>query len=1055
MTINKPANNGGTSVLRGVSTLDSKYMRAVLLFLVIIAFCGPVRAGHSILDRVDPSFNPEIEANLYGLKTVTQIQAAPDGKILAMGNFTSYDRIPVGKFVRLNADGSLDTAFNNQTITSILSFDPRSRIIVLLDGKIIVKCQNIVANDQDAKHLVRLNSDGTLDTGFNYTLNSNINTITVDSLGRILIAGNFQTPLGARYILRLSADGSIDDSFNYTTGTSSNSGNIAAQGTKVIVAGFNSGIFRVNENGSLDPTFSANLPANMSASDLIVQPDNKILYMMDALRRLNENGSSDDTFQSPAMNVSGPRLAADGKIIAIIPVNQNQNTGFGRFLPNGEVDPSFTPYIHRAWSSYAVQPDGGLVIGDQSNPNLALPVNNFVRLTPFGAADPAFNPGGLGFQIILPGSIRAIEPQPDGKILLGGKIDVVNGVERYRLARINTDSTTDLSFQVNTSGSGNYFTRIMDIYQIRAQSDGKIVVSGFFDYFLKGVAKRNLVRLNSDGSIDATFNVAVGIPDYSEIVGAGRNRFLTLSDNGLLLGISKLNGFGQPGPWKFTAAGLLDPSFNSTLNPTSPQMYIDDVAIQPDGKVLVSGSHQMTSGVSPVVSFVARLNTDGSTDPTFLYSEEPNRLRSTLALLPNGKILIGKHAEGTLPGRVERLNGDGSPDASFNALSMPSAIINALLVLPNGKIFVGGSFTLTINGQQARNLLQLSEDGDFEPIIYNLNSEVLCLAADSDGRVLVGGGFTVIGANGEGADRSYVARLTDRPPQYDFDGDGKTDVGVFRPGNGNWYLSQSQNGLSIQNFGLSGDVVTPGDFDGDGKSDLAIWRPSTGTWWYMSTVNGGFYAVTWGQAGDIPLAEDFNGDGKSDFVIYRPLNNIWFRFGSNGQYAPLVFGTAGDIPLVADMDGDGKADPTVYRPSTGTWWYASSVNGLFYALQWGTAGDIPVPGDYDGDGKTDPAYFRPSNGAWYIVYSHANYTTFVVTAWGVAGDQPTPGDYDGDGKNDLAIYRPSTGMWFAMRSTSGFFSQQFGLLGDKAVPNAFLPNPDPGRTIVEKKVGKR
>ena len=68
------------------------------------------------------------------------------------------------------------------------------------------------------------------------------------------------------------------------------------------------------------------------------------------------------------------------------------------------------------------------------------------------------------------------------------------------------------------------------------QSDGKIVVSGSFDYFLGGVAKRNLVRLNTDGSIDATFDLAHSMPDYSVIVGAGRNHFAILSDGKLVVG---------------------------------------------------------------------------------------------------------------------------------------------------------------------------------------------------------------------------------------------------------------------------------------------------------------------------------------------------------------------------------------------------------------------------------------------------------------------------------------------------------------------------------------
>ncbi len=359
-------------------------------------------------------------------------------------------------------------------------------------------------------------------------------------------------------------------------------------------------------------------------------------------------------------------------------------------------------------------------------------------------------------------------------------------------------------------------------------------------------------------------------------------------------------------------------------------MYIDDTELQPDGKILVSGTHDAGVGLK---SFVARLNSDGSLDPAFPYTEETGRLKSTLALLPNGKILVGKHADGTGPGVVKRLNADGSPDNSFNSLSLPGGIVNALLVLPDGKIFVGGKFTVTVNGQPGKNLLKLSEDGNFEPTAYNLNEEVLSLAIDSEGRVLVGGSFTIIGANGGDANRSYVARLTDWGTRFDFDGDGKSDLGVFRGANGAWYLQHSSAGELIQQFGINGDRVAAADYDGDGKTDVAIYR--NGDWWYLNSSTGSVGLKSWGTAGDTPLPSDFDADGKADFIYYRPSTGEWFRSASTGATSTIQFGMAGDIPVIADMDGDGKTDPTIFRPSNGTWWYRSSVTGVDTAIQWG------------------------------------------------------------------------------------------------------------------------
>ncbi len=255
MRIMKSANNGRTSVLKGVSTLDSKYIKIVLLFLVIIVSGGPIYAGHSILDRVDPAFDPEIVANLYGIKIVNQLQALPDGKILAYGLFNSYNRVPTGNFVRLNADGSLDTSFNNQTITSPSNCD-NGGILRQPDGKIIVACPDMTVNGQGPKNLVRLNADGTLDTSFNYTFSNTVQEITMDSLGRILLNGLFPTPQGNRWVIRLNGDGSLDNSFNFTIGNGANAGLIQAQGTRLIAGSGNARIFRINENGSEDTSFT-------------------------------------------------------------------------------------------------------------------------------------------------------------------------------------------------------------------------------------------------------------------------------------------------------------------------------------------------------------------------------------------------------------------------------------------------------------------------------------------------------------------------------------------------------------------------------------------------------------------------------------------------------------------------------------------------------------------------------------------------------------------------------------------------------------------------------
>ncbi|HMO81790.1 MAG TPA: VCBS repeat-containing protein [Pyrinomonadaceae bacterium] len=271
---------------------------------------------------------------------------------------------------------------------------------------------------------------------------------------------------------------------------------------------------------------------------------------------------------------------------------------------------------------------------------------------------------------------------------------------------------------------------------------------------------------------------------------------------------------------------------------------------------------------------------------------------------------------------------------------------------------------------------------------------------------------------------------------HDFDGDGKADISVFRPGNGVWYLNRSRDGFAGVGFGNSADLVAPGDFDGDGKADIAVFRPSTGIWYILNSSDWSATIRQFGMAGDVPVVADYDGDGRADIAVWRPSNGVWYRLNSsNGQFQGGQFGMLGDRPAVGDYDGDGRADLAVFRPSNGVWYLNRSTAGV-YVVQFGQATDRIAPADFTGDGRTDIAVWRPSNGTWYRL----DQTTGQMSAvqFGSPGDIPVPADYDGDGRADLTVFRPSNGIWYLQKSSEGFAAMQFGSTGDIPPASALM-----------------
>ncbi len=235
----------------------------------------------------------------------------------------------------------------------------------------------------------------------------------------------------------------------------------------------------------------------------------------------------------------------------------------------------------------------------------------------------------------------------------------------------------------------------------------------------------------------------------------------------------------------------------------------------------------------------------------------------------------------------------------------------------------------------------------------------------------------------------------------DYDGDGISDIAVFRPDTGLWAV----RGLTRIYYGTDEDVPVSGDYDGDGTTDLAVCRRVISPpLWAVRNVTRLYFGEPWDQ----PVPADYDGDGSCDIAAFDVEAGLW----KVRDTTRLYFGAANDYPAPADYNGDGTSDIAVFRPSTGLW----SVRGVS-RYYFGSSLDLPIPADYDGDGTTEVSVFRPSTGLWALRSITRRY-------FGSSADQPIPADYAGGGVNSVGIFRESTGLWAVRDVTRVYYGEQ-------------------------------
>jgi len=339
---------------------------------------------------------------------------------------------------------------------------------------------------------------------------------------------------------------------------------------------------------------------------------------------------------------------------------------------------------------------------------------------------------GTGFN----NTVFSMLTQAGGRNIIGGSFTQYSGVTANKIIAINSNGSIDNSFNAGTGISGS--TAI--VRAITAQSDGKILIGGTLTTNYDGNVTKGIFRVNSDGSFDNTFAPAnFGAPPV----------FFTIeidSSGKIYAGgtFAVYSGSSQQGLIRFNSDGSKDNTFNIGAGFTG--LPVQGTIPQSDGKVLVVGQFTQYSGIS--ANRIIRLNNDGTKDNTFNYGTGFNANVLAAVRQSDGKyVVVGTFTSysGQTVGRIIRLNSDGSIDNTFDSsVGFPSGVADNVIIQSDGKIVVGGSF-LFYSGQTAQRIVRLNTDGTIDNTFNTgagLSSAVNDVRQLSDGKLLVGGQFT-------------------------------------------------------------------------------------------------------------------------------------------------------------------------------------------------------------------------------------------------------------------------------------------------------------------------
>lgn len=213
---------------------------------------------------------------------------------------------------------------------------------------------------------------------------------------------------------------------------------------------------------------------------------------------------------------------------------------------------------------------------------------------------------------------------------------------------------------------------------------------------------------------------------------------------------------------------------------------------------------------------------------------------------------------------------------------------------------------------------------------------------------------------------------------------------------------------STNRSGNCSDRPITGDWDADGRTDVGVFRPTPATGEMRLLTGAGTTAMPYGLPGDTPLTGDFDGDRTDQVAVRRRgTGDLYLRAAGGGVQRLAGIGTAADTPLTGDWNGDGFTEVGFHRAASRTF-HLRNAAGAWTVIGWGAAGEQPVTGDWNGDGVTDLGTFNPWTARWTLRVPGPTGLATQVHAYGAPGDLPVTGDWNGDGTTDLGIWNPAT-----------------------------------------------